>query len=287
MGRRKKDETGSSQLDLFVSDVTGWYPKSDRHTLEHPFFSLSKRKDIKPRRYESPDGSEFIEITPSVMGLATIWDKDLLIYAASLLKDKLNRGEKVENQYLSLLSYNFLTATNRGTGGNSYAQLEAALDRLKGTMVKTSIMTGGTRKTRAFSLIDGWEIIEKNKKLIKFEIKLSDWYYDAIVSNFNEMLAIDQDYFKIESGVERRLYEMTRKHCGQQPQWSVFVKTLHAKSGATCSSKEFRRILREIVKKNAMPDYLMSYDENADKITFYSRNFKGVIPALVEEKAAP
>ena len=75
--------------DFFVADLLDWALKDDRHSMEHPMFALSKKPDLKPRKYEHSGNS--IAITPSVKGLATIWDKDILIYAVSQLVGGINQ----------------------------------------------------------------------------------------------------------------------------------------------------------------------------------------------------
>jgi plasmid replication initiation protein len=69
--------------DFFVADILDWALKDDRASMEHPFFSLAKKPDIRIRRYEHNGVS--VTVTPSVLGIATIWDKDILIYAISQL----------------------------------------------------------------------------------------------------------------------------------------------------------------------------------------------------------
>ncbi len=49
--------------------------------MEHPFYSLSKKPETSVKRYRN--GEHWLEITPSVKGLATIYDKDILIYCIS------------------------------------------------------------------------------------------------------------------------------------------------------------------------------------------------------------
>ncbi len=46
--------------------------------MEHPMFSLLKTPDLKIRVYEHKGNS--ITITPSAAGLATIWNKDILLF---------------------------------------------------------------------------------------------------------------------------------------------------------------------------------------------------------------
>ena len=64
--------------ELFICDVLDAIPKDDLASMEHPVFSLSTKPDRRVLRYEHRDVK--IEVTPSMKGLATIFDKDLLIY---------------------------------------------------------------------------------------------------------------------------------------------------------------------------------------------------------------
>lgn len=270
----KNPKSAVKQLDLFVSDILTWSPKADRHSLEHPFFSLSKRKDVRIRNYESPDGSVKIEVTPSVKGLATIWDKDVIIYAVSVLRDALNNGETLDrNKPINITAYNLLLSTNRGSGGKSYDDLELALDRLKGTVIKTNIPTGGTQKTEGFGLIEKYKIVRESNtnRMIGVELVLSDWLWDAAVAGDKDLLTINREYFELTGGLERRLYEMSRKHCGLQKKWEISLQKLHKKSGSTSSIREFRRMIREIVNRDALPDYSVSFDAEKDILTVRNR----------------
>jgi len=105
--------------DFFIPDILNWALKDDRHSMEHPFFSLSKKPDLKVRRYEH-NGVQVI-IKPGADGMATIWDKDLLIYAISHLVEALNRGETI-SRTVQLKAYDLLVTTNRHTGGKSFPQ---------------------------------------------------------------------------------------------------------------------------------------------------------------------
>src|SRR5712691_11177385 len=67
--------------DFFVADVLDWALKDDRHSMEHPMFSLSKKPDRRVRHYEHNNCS--VTVKPGADGLATIWDKDILIYLIS------------------------------------------------------------------------------------------------------------------------------------------------------------------------------------------------------------
>jgi plasmid replication initiation protein len=114
--------------DFFIADIVEWTLKDDRHSMEHPFFSLSKNPYLEIRRYEHNGIS--ITVTPSVMGIATIWDKDILIYAVSQLVEGLNQGRADIGPLLRVTAYDLLVATNRYNGGKNTSNsqmLSAAL----------------------------------------------------------------------------------------------------------------------------------------------------------------
>ena len=125
------------QKELFICDVADAALKDIMPQMEHPFYALSKKPDIGIRRYEHNDN--YLEITPSVKGLATIYDKDILIYCISQIMEKLKRGEKVDRR-VRINSKDLLVFTNRGVGGKDYTALSEALDRLAGTRIKTNIV---------------------------------------------------------------------------------------------------------------------------------------------------
>ena len=277
-GRPKKI---TKRVELFAV-IDTWSPKSDRHSLEHPIFSIAKTPDLTIRHYSSPDDKVHLTVFPSVKGSATIWDKDILLYVSGLVRARLNAGEKFDwNEPFEINCHNLLSATSRNTGGRGYELLEEALDRLSGTRLKTDIETGGKRIREAFGIIDSWGVVERNKKLHRFEIKLSEWFFNSIVSEQKEVLSINKKYFELVGGVERRIYEICRKHCGQQGKWEIGISKLRDKCGGLSELKSFRRALRAIVLTNEIPDYLLTL--NDDKLCCYSRNFKGVIESLLPE----
>jgi hypothetical protein len=78
--------------------------------MEHPIFSLSKKPDMKTRRYEN--GNSWAEIRPGVKGLATVFDRDILIYCISQLIAAMNDGRPISSK-LRLRAHDLLVATNR------------------------------------------------------------------------------------------------------------------------------------------------------------------------------
>ncbi len=249
--------------DLFICDVADAVLKDIMPQMEHPFYSLSKKPETAIRRYEH-NGS-WLEIIPSVKGLATIYDKDILIYCISQVIEKIKRGEPVGPR-LRITSRDLLVFTNRGTSGKDYEALCEALDRLEGTRIKTNIRTGDEEARDSFGLIDASSIRRKHGldgRLLWVEIKLSDWVFNAIRSQ--EVLTLNRDYFRLGKPLERRVYELARKHCGRQKEWAISLDTLLKKSGSQSPMKRFRQMLKNIATNDHLPDYRVTFDDDADQ----------------------
>ena len=164
-----------------------------------------------------------------------------------------------------------------------------SFERLQGTNIKTNIVTNGETVTEGFGFIDRWKVIERSEhddRMIAVEVKLSDWLYNAVLGS--ELLTINRDYFRLRGGLERRLYELARKHCGNQVKWSINLPLLHMKSGAKCLEKVFRSRVKKIANNDSesplLPDYKIRYLSDKDQVIFFNR--KGKKAAKAEFDAA-
>jgi plasmid replication initiation protein len=182
----------------------------------------------------------------------------------------MNQGRAVSRK-VRLKAYDLLSATSRHTGGENYQRLIQAFRRLAGTRVETNIATNGQRVREGFGLLDNWKIIERSRdgQMVAVEIILNEWLFNAVLGR--EVLTLSRDYFRLDGGLDRRLYELARKHCGQQPQWSISTALLRTKSGSTASLKRFRQQVKAAVGDDALPDYLLTYQANSDQVTFQRR----------------
>lgn len=265
------------QQDFFIADIFDALPiKNDRHTMEHPFFALSTKPDIRTVCYNR--NGVAIKMSPHhELGLPTMFDKDILLYCGSLIIAELQKNPSVAPpKKLRFSCHDLLITTNRHTNDVAYRQLKNAFERLKGVSITTDIKTNDIRETSGFGIIDNWRIVEKsndNRRMVKVELTLSDWFYNALIAK--EVLTISRDYFRLRKGLERRLYEIARKHCGYQKHWKIKLSTLHDKSGSRSPLKYFRFQLREIISDNEkekhFPDYRISLDEQ-DIVTFERKN---------------
>jgi plasmid replication initiation protein len=128
-----------------------------------------------------------------------------------------------------------------------------------------------------FGLIDSWEIVEKSPnegRMVALNVTLSEWLYNAVVGG--EVLTLNRDYFRLDGGLERRLYELARKHCGHQAKWVIGMELLHKKSGSQSTLIKFRELVKRAETSDALPDYRIKYNLDGDQVIFYTKNPKAL-----------
>jgi plasmid replication initiation protein len=195
------------------------------------------------------------------------------------------RQDREPNRELVIPTYNFLVATNRSTGRRGYDLMTDALERLSGVRVTTNMETGGEITRQGFGLIGDWEASYRVKehKVTHVCVELSQWLYRA-VTGF-EVLTIDKDYFRLNGGIERRIYELCRKHCGHQARWSIGLELLYKKSGSQAPFRNFRGAIKKLAASNHLPEYRLTL--LGDLLTVYSRTHKGGMRELKDILGVP
>ena len=238
--------------DFFICDIFDALPKDDLASMEHPLFSLSTRADLRVLSYAHNDVT--ITVTPSVRGRATLFDKDILIYCISQLMAALNAGRPI-SRTLHLRAHDLLVATNRETSGDGYRRLVEAFERLAGTRITTNITTSEIEETTGFGLIEAWQIQRKTKggRMVSVRVTLAEWLFRAVLAK--SVLTLSRNYFRLRKPLERRVYELARKHCGHQPEWRISLPVLAHKSGSASPLRVFRRMIRDMIATNHLPDY--------------------------------
>lgn len=260
ISRRSPD----AQFDLFVPYVADLPLRDQRETMERPFFSLAKRKRQKPIEYTSPNGEVFVNVFPNQeFGMATIWDADILIWAASVMNDRRKRGENDLPRTLSFHPYDLLKTICRETGGRQYLLLREALGRLQSTTIVTNIRVKRGKKQRQFSWIESWTdlVDEDGKQSRGMTLTLSDWFYEGLLMD-GGLLAIDPVYFSITGGRERWLYRVARKHAGGAGEagFAIPLPTLFEKSGAEGTYRRFKFEVLAVVRRNDIPGFHLSLE---------------------------
>src|ERR1700722_16988249 len=245
------------QLDLFRA-LPGEMPARDAQDLmAYPFFSLSKSKRTIPIDFRSESVTVRVEGTAE-HGLATIWDADVLIWAASQIVEARDAGIR-SSRLMAVTPYEILRFIGRGTSLRDYQRLKAALDRLQSTSVATSIRQPTARRLHRFSWINEWtERADDRGRPLGIELILPDWFYTGVL-DASLVLTIDANYFRLTGGIERWLYRLVRKHGGwQRAGWRFDFAHLYRKSGSLARFTDFACDLRRIVARQPLPGYTLA-----------------------------
>ena len=256
----------TKQFDLFVPFIADMPLRDQRETMERPFFSLSKNKRLKPIEYTSPDKTVYVNVFPNQkFGMATIWDADVLIWAASILCELKKKRANEIPRTLHFQPYDLLKTIRRDSGGRQYKLLRDSLARLQATTIRTNIRADkARRKERQFGWIDSFtDVIDEKTKISKgMSITLSDWFYEGVMMD-GGVLAIDPAYFAIKGGRERWLYRVARKHAGGAGEegFVIGLPTLFEKSGAEGDYRRFKFEIIRVVRTDEIPGIHLRIEE--------------------------
>ena len=247
-------------LDPFIAlPDDGVSPRDQRDLMERPFFSLAKSKRTKPILYKA--GNTEVQVYAlQEYGMATIWDADVLIWAATQIVEAADQGLHT-SRFFRFTPYQLLVATGKGTGFRQYKLLKGALQRLQSTVVLTTIRQGENWRRQQFSWLNEWEeLIDVKGRCQGMEFVLPEWFYQGVLDR-RLVLTIDPAYFRLTGGIERWLCRVARKHAGRQPNgWAFDVKHLHAKSGSLARVSDFALDLRRIAARQSLPGYRLTFE---------------------------
>lgn len=257
----RKPPAADCQPDFFVPGFYDVGAKDSLSIMDVAVFRLSKRDKRAGEiiRYELPDG--FVEVTAGPYGMASIWDYDLILMMVSHMTEAMNRyregkGDKPGRTYRPHLS-DILKFCRRGDGSRQYDEIVGALDRLKGTTIKSERGMGSKRKIIGEGLINNYEAISYTDtgKVASVEIEAPKWLYQEITEGKRPaVLTVHPDYFLIEPGIGRYIYRQARRAAGKdQAVWAF--QTLYERSGSAGTLKKFAFTLRKLIEANDLPEY--------------------------------
>ncbi|MES0110040.1 replication initiator protein A [Mesorhizobium sp. M0013] len=244
------------QLELFRARGGDLPPRDAQDLMAYPFFSLSKSHRSRPINFDAGGVAIRVEAVAD-HGMATIWDADILIWAASQIVEARDAGLRT-SRLMAATPYEILTFIGRGVGARDYQRLKAALDRLQSTTVVTTIRQPAHGRRHRFSWINEWvERTDPHGRPAGIELIVPDWFYQAVLDDAL-ILTIDRDYFSLTGGLDRWLYRLARKHGGRQRAgWRFDFHHLHLKSGSLSPFKRFAFDLRDIVRRQPLPGYTL------------------------------
>ena len=87
------------QLQLFRALPGDLAPRDAQDLMAYPFFSLAKSKRLTPIDFKAGAIAIRVEATPE-HGMATIWDADVLIWAASQIVHARDAGSQHRSGWL-------------------------------------------------------------------------------------------------------------------------------------------------------------------------------------------
>ena len=260
--RARLPRSERDQLELFRALPGDLAPRDAQDLMAYPFFSLAKSHRVKPIDYRVGDVTIRVEAVPE-HGMATIWDADVLIWAASQIVEARDAGLRTSRR-MAATPHEILRFIGRGASVRDYHRLKAALDRLQSTTLATSLRQTSERRLHRFSWINEWtEHADAHSAASGIDLVVPDWFYRAVIDDAL-VLTIDRDYFGLTGGLERWLYRLVRKHGGRQHQgWRFDFRHLHVKSASLSPFKRFAFELRDIVRRQPLPGYRLTVDREA------------------------
>ena len=228
--------------------------------MAYPFFSLAKSKRVKPIDFRAGGIALRVEATVE-HGLATIWDADVLIWAASQIVEARDAG--VETSCLMRATpYQILTFIGRGTSVRDYVRLKAALDRLQSTTVATSIRQRIGLRSHRFSWISEWkERISGNGAPLGIELIPSRTGSMPGWSMKRSILNIDPALLSISPGASSAgytaWYASMAAGSGQGGASTFGISTANREARLARFS-DFAIDLRNIASRQPLPGYRLS-----------------------------
>jgi len=253
------------QRDLFELDSPLYADvQGERTVAEFPFFGLTKKPQMTQMVFENGDAR--IEINPSKTGVATIWDKEILLYIASLMAERMERGERVD-RVMSFTANDLFRVTSTNSSARSYVSLKASLARLQGTQIITNIETGGEGSDSAFSWLLKADIkytktAAGDRRIKHIEVMVCDWLYRAILQD-RRIAAYHLGFCQL-GPIERRLYELAKFNCVDEAGFGLDMELLAARVGCATNQRgldSFKKQLREVTENQSLPEYLLRLTE--------------------------
>ncbi|HEJ2440541.1 TPA: replication initiator protein A [Burkholderia multivorans] len=292
----RKPPKGDEQPDFFIPALREVGTRDSRSMMDVAVFRLSKKDKRAGEviRYELPDGH--VEVKAGPDGMASIWDYDIVLMLVSHLTEAMNRyregkGDKPGRVFKPHVS-DILKFCRKGDGARQFEQVEAALDRLKGTTIKSVREVSRdskrtTREVKSEGLISSYEIVSRTDtgKVARVEIEAPNWIYREITEGKQpDVLTVHPDYFLIEPGMGRFVYRLARRAAGKgKAKWAF--RTIYQRSGSAGTFKEFCRILRKLIVADDLPEYTLREEAGQSGPQLLMRHRSEAPDALLHDTA--
>lgn len=268
---------------LMIAEHQERNPRCVQDIMAYPYFSLTKQKRTKPMRFANKEQNIRIEVHGlEIHGIANIHDADLLLWFSAEVRRHYEKTGRITHR----IFYNprkMLVEIGRGKGGMQIKRLQESLERLVSTYIHTTVRTEHQEKKGGFHWLDSWTSSEDNKTGEPknfWSVSMSDWLIQGIIQDTN-ILTLNTDYYALTSGLEKRLYQIARKHAGKQNFGAVMtMDTLYKKTGSSEDTRKFAYKVRELAReKGSLLDYNISVvpDKGSEKVWFGHNSIPRVV----------
>ncbi|MBB5712062.1 replication initiator protein A [Sphingomonas xinjiangensis] len=245
--------------------------QGERSIMDFPLFALSKKAQMDEIRYELGDVT--IQIKPSAMGIATMWDKEILIYVSSAIASRMCDKAPASRE-VKFNTHDFFRVTGvPRPSKRDYDRFTEALARLQGTQIQTNIETGN-KGTRGFfswfseAQAETRRMPDGSVQMEAVKVQICDWLARAITQD-NRMYNYHHDYFRLGS-IERRLYELAHCYC-QDDEYEMSIEFLSTKIGSQASLAKLRQHLKRIEANGRLPEYEIVVQEEISETELDAR----------------
>ena len=248
------------QTDIFSMAYSDVLMRDVRETIEVPFFSLSRRPQFEPIEYER-HGIEVRVTSSHPLGIATIWDWDLMMWLVSQIRYTLDLGLPVSRR-IRFSRIAFLRDVRRNVSMGEHKRLKATIERLRTTQVRTSIRAPRGKLSIDFNWLEHAETESDGDDVFQETwVVIPEWLFDAVIDK-GQVLTLPRNYFLLNGGLERWFYRFIRRQAGiNKSGWRWKMNTLYERSGSPCAYRYFARDLRQIIDKKHLLDYELSGED--------------------------
>ena len=132
------------QTDLFLPAIGDVRARTVQDFMTHNWFALGKSKRTEPIKHQVGDTWVTIRGTAD-LGIATVYDADLLLFLISTLQQHLDDQKPVSNSF-SFSFWDFAKFRQiKNLSGQRYTDIWEAIKRLTTTTIQTNIPQYGER----------------------------------------------------------------------------------------------------------------------------------------------
>ncbi|SEG71584.1 Replication initiator protein A [Methylobacterium sp. 190mf] len=243
--------------------------------MKLPFVRVSPknkgRADLTIRFKDDGESLVVVTVLDPQIGMATILDWDIIIFAVSVLMVRANTpgGHQVDtfNRVVKFRPNDLLATIRRAKtdGGTQINKLEGALKRLMNTHVRLQIGTD-FRDERKFTLLDGYHRGQSTADELypEWSVTVPRWVIEQILRpNKPAVRKIDPAYFDLNGKpMERVVARWAVAHRGYEPGPPHRMFAWRAFELSTMSEwRKFYPVLQDIVELNRLPDHILTLQE--------------------------